>query len=236
MALSWVIPWQDSVKRGAVLDHATVEPVVARTAGFLRELYVHDGDTGARGPAARAVGESGSRRPRPTNSSARRRRTTVQRRAALSEPLDAVRQTASAYTRLAEETRIQSDLRQWQLDECILRAPRDGVIRQEDLDKLIGQYFPRGRQFCEVGSANEFRAIISLDESEARRVTVGQMAYLRLRALSGRTYEGRIISAPVSSLTRLTTMPRRTSTAATCRRRSTARAIWSPASPITKPK
>ena len=57
-----------------------------------------------------------------------------------------------------------------------MRAPHDGVVRQENLDNLIGQYFPRGRQFCEVGSGDEYRAIISLDEAQARRVTVGQVA------------------------------------------------------------
>ena len=44
-ALSWFVPWQDSVKRGAVLEHADVEPVTARTPGFLREVYVRDGET-----------------------------------------------------------------------------------------------------------------------------------------------------------------------------------------------
>ena len=202
VALSWVIPWQDSVKRGAVLDHATIEPVSARTPGFLRELYVHDGETVHAGqPIARL--ENLELQAEADDLEREGKTYEVERRAALSEPLDAVRQTASAYTRLAEEARIQYDLRKWQLDECILRAPHGGVIRQEDLDKLLGQYFQRGRALCEVGSANEYRAIISLGESEARRITVGQVAYLRLRALSGRTYEGRITSAPVSSLARL---------------------------------
>ncbi len=202
LALSWVIPWQDSVKRGAVLDHATVDPVVARTAGFLRELYVHDGEAVRAGQALARL-ENLDLQAEADELKREGETYEVQRRAALSEPLDAIRQTAPAYTRLAEESRLQYELRQWQLGECILRAPRAGVVRQENLDQLLGQYFQRGRTFCEVGSADEYRAIISLGESEARRITVGQVASLRLRALSGRTYEGRITSAPVSSLTKL---------------------------------
>ncbi len=203
VALSWVIPWQDSVKRGFVLDHATVEPVVARTSGFLRELYARDGETVRAGqPLARL--ENRDLQAEADDLKREAEGYEVQRRAALSNPVDAVRQTAPAYARLADESRIQLDLRKWQLEECVLRAPRDGIIRQQGLNKLTGQYFPRGRQFCEIGSADEFRAIISLDESQARRVAVGQTARLRLRALSGRTYEGRISSAPVSSLTKLT--------------------------------
>ena len=78
------------------------------------------------------------------------------------------------------------------------------MIREENLDNFIGQYFLRGRQFCEVGSRDEYRAIISLDESQARRVVAGQPAKLRLRAMSSETFDGTITSAPVSSLAKLT--------------------------------
>ena len=44
LLLSWFVPWQDTVKRGVVLEHAAVEPVTARITGFLREVYVHDGE------------------------------------------------------------------------------------------------------------------------------------------------------------------------------------------------
>ena len=44
LLLSWFVPWQDSVKRGAVLEHASVETVTARTPGFLREVYVRNGE------------------------------------------------------------------------------------------------------------------------------------------------------------------------------------------------
>ena len=78
------------------------------------------------------------------------------------------------------------------------------MVREENLDNLVGQYFSRGREFCEVGSADEYRAIISLDESQARRIVAGQSAKLRLRAMSGETFDGTITSTPVSSLAKLT--------------------------------
>ena len=128
----------------------------------------------------------------------------VQRRAALSDAQEPTRQMAAGYARLVEEANTQLALRKWQLNECTLRAPHDGVVRQQGLANLVGQYFIRGKEFCEVGSRDEYRAIISLDESQARRVVAGQTAKLKLRALSGETFEGTISSAPVSSLSKLT--------------------------------
>lgn len=205
LALSWVIPCADTVKRGAVLEHASVEPVTARTPGFLRQIYVRDGELVHAGQALAQL-ENLDVAGEADELGREAQGYEVQRRASLSDPLEAVRQSASAYARLGDETRLQLDLRRWQLNECMLRAPRDGVIRQENLANLIGQYFPRGRAFCEVGSPNEYRVIISLDESQARRVAKGQSVRLRLRSLSSVIYEGQITTAPVSSLSKLSSM------------------------------
>jgi putative peptide zinc metalloprotease protein len=202
LALSWIIPCEDSVKRGAVLEHAAIEPVAARTPGFLREVFVRDGQEVRAGQALARL-ENYDLTAEIDQFAREAESYEVQRRAALSDPMETIRETASAYGRLAEESRLQLEHRRWQLGECTLRATRDGVIRQEGLANLVGQYFQRGRIFCEVGSDHEYRAIISLDEGQARRVAVGQPARLRLAALSNRTYEGRITSAPVSNLTKL---------------------------------
>ena len=203
-ALCWVIPWQASVKRGVVLEQADVEPVTARTPGFLREVYVRDGEAVHAGqPLARL--ENFELQAEADALATDAASYEVQRRGALSEPQESAREMAAGYARLVEEANAQLALRKWQLAECTLRAPHDGVVRQQDLSNLIGQYFGRGKEFCEVGSRDEYRAIISLDESQARRVAAGQPAKLRLRAMSGQTFEGTISSAPISSLTKLTT-------------------------------
>jgi putative peptide zinc metalloprotease protein len=201
--LACFVPWEASIKRGAVLDNAVVETVAAQTPGFLREVYVHDGEMVRAGqPLARLenldlqtdidelTGEADTYE--------------VQRRGALSDSSESVRESAAAYGKLAQETILQAQLRRAQLDECTLRATHAGVLRDQHLDNLLGQYFARGRKFCEIGSTDEYRAIISLDEAQARRVTAGQPARLRLRALSGETFSGTITSAPVSDLARLT--------------------------------
>ncbi len=204
LALSWLIPWQDSVKRGVVLEQAGVEPVTTRTPGFLREVYVHGGEVVHAGQALARL-ENVELQGEADELAMEAASYEVQRRGALSEPQEAMREMAAGYARLAEEANAQLALRKWQLNECTLRAPHDGVVRQQELANLIGQYFVRGKEFCEVGSRDEFRAIISLDESQARRVVAGQPAKLRLRAMSGQTFEGTISVAPVSSLSRLTT-------------------------------
>ena len=202
LLLSWFVPWQDSVKRGVVLEHASVELVTARTPGFLREVYVHDGESVHAGQALARL-ENLELQDEANELEGEAASYDVQRRAALSEPDEPTHEMAAAYGKLAEEARAQLELRRWQINECTLRAPHDGVVRDQKLDNLVGQYFLRGRPFCEVGSKDEYRAIISLDESQAHRVMAGQTAKLRLRALSGRTFDGTITSAPVSSLARL---------------------------------
>ncbi len=199
----WFVPWQDSVKRGVVLEQANVETVAARTPGFLREVYVRGGQTVRAGqPLARL--ENLELKADAEELSSEVASYEVQRRSSLVSVSEDSRQMAAGYNHLIEQAKAQLDLRRWQLDECTLRAPRDGVVREQDLENMLGQYFTRGRPLCEVGSRNEYRAIISLDESEARRVTVGQPTKLRLRALSDQTFVGTISSAPVSSLSKLT--------------------------------
>ena len=202
-ALCWFVPWQDSVKRGAVLEQADVAPVAARTPGFLREVFVRDGEIVHAGQALARL-ENLELQSEVDELTMEAASYDVQRRAALSDPQEPTREMAAGYARLVEEANTQLALRQWQLKECTLRAPHDGVVRQQGLANLIGQYFTRGKEFCEVGSRDEYRAIISLDESQARRVVAGQTARLKLRALSGETFEGTISSVPVSSLSRLT--------------------------------
>ena len=204
LALCWVIPWQDSVKRGAVLEQAAVEPVTARTPGFLREVFVRDGEPVHAGQALARL-ENYELQAEVDELITEQASYEVQRRGALSDPQEAAREMAAGFTRLVEEVNAQLALRKWQLNECTLRAPHDGIVRQQGLANLVGQYFTRGKEFCEVGSRDEFRAIISLDESQARRVVAGQSARLKLRAISGETFEGTISVAPVSSLSKLTT-------------------------------
>ena len=167
LVVCWFIPWQDSVKRGVVLEQADVKEVTARTSGFLREIYVHGGEFVREGqPLARL--ENLDLQSEADELATEVATYEVERRSALSSPQDETHQMAAAYTHLLEQSKEQLELRQWQLGECTLRAPHDGIIREQDLGHLLGQYFLRGRSFCEVGSRDEFRAIISLDESEAR--------------------------------------------------------------------
>lgn len=199
---AWFLPWQDSVKRGVVLEQAAVETVTTRTPGFLREVYVRGGETVRAGqPLARV--ENLELKAEADDLANEVATYEVQRRAALSSPTDESRQMATGYAHLIEQAKAQLELRRWQLDECILRAPHDGVVREQDLQNLVGQFFLRGRPLCEVGNRGEYRAIISLGESEARRVSVGQRTAVRLRALSGQTFVGTVRSAPIASLSKL---------------------------------
>lgn len=200
---SLFLPWRDTVKRGVVLEPAGVEPIAARAPGFVREVFVRDGQRVRAGEALARL-ENSELAGEADDLLLQAAAYEVQHHAALADPVDAIRQSAGVYARLKNETDLQLAHRRWQLDECTLRAPRDGVIRGQDLPNVVGQYLPRGRVFCELGAADQYRAIISLGEGEARRVALGQPVSVRLRARSGETFTGEITAAPVSSLLRLT--------------------------------
>ncbi len=197
------LPWGDRIKRGVVLEQAGIEPIAARAPGFVREVFVRDGERVRAGqPLARL--ESFELAGEVDDLALQAAGYEVQRRSALADPVDAVRGSAASFARLKAETDLQLAHKRWLLGECTLRAPRDGVVRGVELTNLVGQYLARGRTVCELGAADTYRAVISLDESEARRVAVGQPVAVRLGARSGETWTGTITAAPVSSLTRLT--------------------------------
>lgn len=200
---SGFLPWRDRVKRGVVLEQADVEPIAARAPGFVREVFVRDGERVRAGQALARL-ENNELAGDVDDLEFQAAGYEVQRRAALADPVDAVRSSAAVFARLKAETDLQLAHKRWQLGECTLRAPRDGVVRGGELQNLVGQFVARGRTFCELGAADTYRAVISLDESQARRVVLGQPVSVRLGARSGETWTGTITTAPVSSLARLT--------------------------------
>ena len=200
---SLFLPWQDRVKRGVVLERAGVEVVAVRAPGFVREVFVRDGERVRAGQRLARL-ENVELAGEVDDLALQAAGYEVQRRAALADPADTVRGSAAAFARLAAETELQLAHKRWLLGECTLRAPRDGVVRGPDLANFVGQFLARGRAFCELGAADTYRAVIALDESQARRVTVGQPVSVRLGARSGETWTGTVTAAPVSSLARLT--------------------------------
>ena len=119
--LAWFVPWEASIKRGAVLDNAVVETVTAQTPGFLREVLVHDGETVQAGqPLARL--ENLDLQTDIDELTREADTYEVQRRGALSNNAEPVRESAAAYGKLAQEALLQAQLRRTQLGNCTLRA------------------------------------------------------------------------------------------------------------------
>jgi putative peptide zinc metalloprotease protein len=193
------LPWNDSVKRTCVLQHQKIDPVIARTDGFIREIYVHHGQPVQKGqPLARLENFEISHQR--DDLSLQVAGQEVAYRSAISDPDEATRLSAPLIRHQIEGARVELEHLERETRETILRAPHEGIVRNSRLQDLRDSYLKRGTPFCEIGSPDRFRVIISLDEQQARKVEVGQNVTIRLRGFSSRTYHGTITQPPVSEL------------------------------------
>ncbi len=137
---------------------------------------------------------------RPTNSQSEGDAYDVQRRAALSDPSEGTREMAAGYAKLAEEARTQLELRRWQINECTLRAPHDGVVRQQNLDNTGRPIFSRAAGSSARSAAGTNTARSSRSTNRKPAVVGGPTGEIAAARVSGETFDGTITSAPVSSL------------------------------------
>lgn len=205
VAIAFLIPWPASVKRGCVIEHSKVDVVAAITPGFLREVYVKDNESVHAGqPIARL--ENLELETQKKDLELQFAAYEVQQRQALVSEKKADRLMLPLFERMKNEVQAQLNYVNEEISRCTIHAPRDGVVRTAHLKNLIGQYFAHGKVIFEYGTASDFRAIISLDENQARQVTLGQPVTIRITSLSDHLFHGKITAAPVSELKQLTTL------------------------------
>ncbi len=73
-----------------------------------------------------------------------------------------------------------------------LRSPVAGVIATARIDERVGQFLPRGAEFCVVADLTTVTAEIAVPESEALLLRPGQKAVLKFNAYPGRTFQGAV--------------------------------------------
>lgn len=90
------------------------------------------------------------------------------------------------------EARIRQDdaqiaLIDAQIDRTHLRAPFDGLVISGDLDRAVGSAVSKGEPLMTVAPLNEYRVMLSVDETEVSRTAARQSAQLRLTAMPERS-------------------------------------------------
>ncbi len=200
---TFFLPWQDTVKRTIVLEHAKTDSVTALYPGFLRELNVHDGQIVKAGDPIGRLDDPALRAEK-KDLELQVAATEIKYRAAISSDKEEFQQAAPTQKKMLDELQEQLKGINDKIASMNLKAPADGIVRTWKMREREGQYFGNDRPVCEVGTNEKMRAIIPLNEKEARRVNVGQKVIFRLFAEPGKHFEGVVTSRPVSPLDKFT--------------------------------
>ncbi len=94
----------------------------------------------------------------------------------------------------ADALRIDAELAlaQQQLQRSELRAPFDGVLLDGDLSQSFGSPVEEGAVLFEIGSIDQYRLQIDVDEHDIGFVEQGQSVKIRMTALPGQTFEAKL--------------------------------------------
>lgn len=195
-ASSFLVPWEDAIRQTAVVKFAQVEQVTAPVDGFVREVLVKEGEVVKAGqPLARLENRELSYSVKDQELYLRSLEVELQR-ARLEGESNGF--SAAYYQNLIAETEEELSLIRARLEESLVRAPRDGVLRGGELERLEGRFLRRGEGFCSIGIDGSYRLVISLGEEEARRVAQGQEVSARLYAFPGMPVSGVIDTPPAA--------------------------------------
>lgn len=199
IGLAFLLPWRDTIKRTAVLEHGKVESIASKTPGFLREVLVQNGEAVQKGQLLASL-ENFALTSELRELELSLEALEVRYRAAFTHPDPNVRNTTPALKKMQEEVREQITGHLEQLAALEIRAPADGIVRTPRPAELEGLYFPAGKPILELGHPDRLRVIIALNEREARRVHAGQPARVQFESLPGFQLSGHVAAEPVAGL------------------------------------
>jgi putative peptide zinc metalloprotease protein len=194
-AAFFFLPWTDVVKRSAALEHGRVIHVSASAPGLLGEVFVAEGQMVSEGEV---LGRLINRELASQLSALRLQRDSllVRMRALAAEPTEQARLSLPVVARQARELEEEIKGLDRKAASLELRAPRDGLVRTPRPAELAGRYFAAREPVLEIGGGEEPRLLIALDEQQARRVRPGQPVRVVFTGLSGKVFEGQILTVP----------------------------------------
>jgi putative peptide zinc metalloprotease protein len=87
---------------------------------------------------------------------------------------------------------VRRDLLRGRLAQFELVAPRAGAVFGDELQRMVGQYFPKGAEICRVADTRRLLARIHVPEREIGDVRVGHPVRLKVRSHPDRVFLGRV--------------------------------------------
>lgn len=192
------VPWEETIKRTAALEHEKIELIGSAAPGFLREVLVAEGQQVKEGDVLGRL-ENLELDSQLADLNLQRETYLVRSRAALSDQSAEARLSVPVLDKMVAETDEQIRATEEKISRLVLRAPLDGVVRSRRPADLVGLYFQSGQPIFEVGGAASPKIIIALNEKQARKVAVGQAVDVRFDALPDQKFHGKISAAPVAS-------------------------------------
>lgn len=192
-----VLPWQESIRRSAVLEHTRVATLSGSAPGVLREVLVSEG---ARVEPGQVLGRLHNPDLEFRLAALRldREAMLVQLRALSAESSHEARlalPVAAGQVRELDEEIFGVEKK---MDTLELKAPYSGVVRTPRPAELAGRYFAAGQPVLEVGEVGGSRLLIALDEQQARKVRPGQEVRAAFSGLPGEVFRGKVVQVPVS--------------------------------------
>jgi multidrug resistance efflux pump len=86
----------------------------------------------------------------------------------------------------AEMERLEAQIREVRerIDRATIRAPSDGVVLTDQLERLRGSFVTEGQTLMEVGEQGEWRVTMLVAERDVNKIKVGDPARIEVQAFS----------------------------------------------------
>jgi putative peptide zinc metalloprotease protein len=190
-----LVPWTESIKRSAALEHERVVHVSGSAPGVLEEIAVSEGHVVAEG---QYLGRLSNRDLESQLAGLRLQRESllVRSRALAAEPTEEARLSIPVVARQVREVDEEISGLERKTQSLELRAPRAGIVRTPRPAELVGRYFAARQPVLEIGAGQSARVLIALDEQQARKLRPGQPVRVIFTGLAGEVFDGQITGVP----------------------------------------
>lgn len=89
-----------------------------------------------------------------------------------------------------EESRLELELARASYESTVLKAPFSGIVAS--IDAVVGGSVNAQTSILRLVSRDEFKVVVDVDETELRRIDVGQAVNLTVDSLPGTAYSGQV--------------------------------------------
>lgn len=182
------MPVDFTIKRSGAVELADPDQVRTEVPGFVKEIYVKEGDVVKAGDPIMLLE---NRELRQQDNAIRERlrmaEAGVQRAIGLDRPSE-LRQAQSAQTEYARKVAESAK----DVDHLLLKASKNGTVLTRALDRQMGRLVKSGEVVCEIGSLDPMQIKMALTEKQVRYVRVGQRVDLKADAYPWKAMHGTI--------------------------------------------